>query len=191
MNNSVKKLTYTAMMAVVCYVVFSYGRIDIPLAGGKSTAIHLANAVVVVAGWLLGPVPGGLAGAIGLSIADVLDPRYITSAPKTFLMKFLIGFIAGKLAERLKLDEKESRGEIIKCCTVSAGLALLFNVIFDPIIGYFYKIWLLKIPAEMAAILATWSAGITALNAAICTLAAVLVYQAFYREFRVLKNNWK
>ena len=84
MKKNTKTLAHIAIFAALNYAVFSYGKIDIPLTGGSSVAIHVANAVVVVSALLLGPVEGGIAGAVGLSIADLLDPRYVTSAPKTF-----------------------------------------------------------------------------------------------------------
>ena len=74
-------MAFIAIFAAINYVVFSYLKIDIPLAAGSSVAIHVANAIVVVSAFLLGPVEGGVAGAIGLSIADLLDPRYVASAP--------------------------------------------------------------------------------------------------------------
>ena len=70
-------MAFIAIFAAINYVVFSYLKIDIPLAAGSSVAIHVANAIVVVSAFLLGPVEGGVAGAIGLSIADLLDPRYV------------------------------------------------------------------------------------------------------------------
>ena len=86
-NKSLKYLTYTVMFIAINYVAFTYGKINIQFTAGQSTAIHIANAVVVLSSWLLGPIYGGLAGAVGLSLADLMDPRYITSAPKTFIMK--------------------------------------------------------------------------------------------------------
>ncbi len=171
------------MFAVLCYVTFAYGKIDLPTAGGKSTAIHLANAVVVLAGWFLGPVYGGLAGGIGLSLADLMDPRYITSAPKTFLMKFLIGFIAGWLARKLKLNEKTDHKAIIGISALCALAALGFNVIFDPIIGYLYKRFLLGLSPELTAVLQSWAAFSTAINAAMCLVVSVLLYLALHRSF--------
>ena len=44
---------------------------------------------------LIGGVYGGAAGAIGMTIADLTDPAYISSAPKTFVLKFIIGLVAG------------------------------------------------------------------------------------------------
>ena len=118
-----------------------------------------------------------------MSIADVFDPRYITSAPKTFLLKFLIGFIAGTLANRFHLREKEERKEIISITAISAAAALGFNVIADPIVGYFYRKYLLGIPQEAAKIIAIWVAGSTAINAVVCTIISVILYLALYKSF--------
>ncbi len=182
-NAKTRKLVFTAMFAVINYVAFTYGKITIPVTAGTSTAIHIANAVVVLSAWFLGPIYGGLSGAVGLSIADVFDPRYITSAPKTFLLKFLIGFIAGTLADRFHLREKEERKEIISITAISAAAALGFNVIADPIVGYFYRKYLLGIPQEAAKIIATWVAGSTAINAVVCTIISVILYLALYKSF--------
>ena len=109
------------MFAVINYVAFTYGKITIPVTAGTSTAIHIANAVVVLSSWFLGPVYGGLAGAIGLSIADLIDPRYITSAPKTFILKFMIGFIAGTIANKMSLHKTEDPKAITRITAVSAA----------------------------------------------------------------------
>ena len=183
MNNKTKKIVYTAMFAVINYVAFTYGKITIPVTAGTSTAIHIANAIVVLSAWFLGPIYGGLSGAIGLSIADVLDPRYITSAPKTFILKFMIGLIAGFVAEQFKLKEHTDRKDIIKVATLSAFLALAFNVVADPIVGYLYRKYILGVPQEAAKIIATWVAGATAINAVVCVFVSVILYLALYKTF--------
>lgn len=185
-NLRLKYLTYTVMFIAVNYVAFAYGKINIQITPGQSTAIHIANAVVVLSSWLLGPVYGGLAGAVGLSLADLMDPRYITSAPKTFIMKFLIGFIAGMVARKLKLKEKDDKKEIIKITTISAIAGLGFNVIVDPVFGYFYKQYVLNIPQEIASIIMNWSRSITAINAVICVVVAVVLYLSLYKPFRTI-----
>ena len=186
MDNRLKKLTYTVMFIAVNYVVFTYGKINIAITAGHSTAIHVANAVVVLSSWLLGPLYGGIAGAVGLSIADLLDPRYITSAPKTFIMKFMIAIIAGFVAKKLKLEEKTERKDIIRVTAASAIAAMGFNIIVDPIFGYFYKRLILRIPAEAASILLTWSAGVTTLNGVVCVFVSILLYQALYKPFKTI-----
>ncbi|MBR5755158.1 MAG: ECF transporter S component [Erysipelotrichaceae bacterium] len=183
MNSKIKKIVYASMFAVINYVAFTYGKITIPVTAGTSTAIHIANAVVVLSSWFLGPLYGALSGAIGLSIADVLDPRYITSAPKTFILKFMIGLIAGLIAKKMRLQEKTERKDIVRICTISAAAGLGFNVIFDPIFGYFYRQYLLGIPQEAAKIIATWVAGATAFNAVVCVIISVILYLALYKTF--------
>ncbi len=178
-----KKIAFTAMFAVLNYVAFTYGKITIPVTAGTSTAIHIANAIVVLSAWFLGPVYGGLSGAIGLSIADVLDPRYITSAPKTFLLKFLIGLISGLVARHFHLKSKTDRKEIILITTTSAIAGLGFNVLADPVVGYFYRKYLLGVPQDAAKIIASWVAGATAINAIACVFISVILYLALYKSF--------
>ena len=51
----------------------------------------------MLAALLLGGYWGGLAGAVGMTIGD-LTTTYVTSAPKTFLLKLCIGLIVGMVA---------------------------------------------------------------------------------------------
>ncbi|MBR3311963.1 MAG: ECF transporter S component [Solobacterium sp.] len=183
MNRKVKLLSYTVMFAAINFVVFTYAKINIPV-GSSTVAIHVANAVVVLSAWLIGPVYGGLAGAVGLSIADVLDPLYIISAPKTFFLKFMIGFIAGTMANKMSLHKTEDPKAITRITAVSAAAGLGFNVIFEPVISYLYRRFLLRTGAEAAAILASWLGGVTAFNAVVCLFVSILLYKALYRSFR-------
>lgn len=88
-NERVYKIVMTGLMAALSYVVFTFLQIKITLPGGDATSIHLGNAVCVLGALLLGGVYGGIGGAIGMTIGDLLDPVYITYAPKTFLIKIL------------------------------------------------------------------------------------------------------
>ncbi|WP_270190759.1 ECF transporter S component [Holdemania filiformis] len=183
MTKRTRTMAFIAIFAAINYVVFSYLKIDIPLAAGSSVAIHVANAIVVVSAFLLGPVEGGVAGAIGLSIADLLDPRYVASAPKTFFLKFCIGYLAGKVGQKLGLNRAEDSRQAMKIAAVSAAAGLGFNVIFDPIIGYLFKRFILGINAEAAAIILTWTGGVTAFNAVICVFVSVALYMTLRKPF--------
>ena len=57
-----------------------------------------------------------------------------------------------------------------------AGLG--FNVIADPVVGYFYKQYILGQPQEMASVLAKWSTMTTFVNAVVSTILVALVYNA-------------
>ena len=107
-NIKVFKLVITALMAALCYVVFTLVQIKIPTPAGY-TSFHLGNVFCVLAALLIDGVSGGIAGAVGMGIADLLDPAYVITAPKTFILKFFIGFITGSLAHKVfKIKEKEN-----------------------------------------------------------------------------------
>ena len=178
-NNSIYKITVTGLMAALCYVAFTYIKIPIPVPGGDTTALHIGNAFCVLAALLLGGVYGGLAGSLGMTIADLMDPVYITSAPKTFILKFLIGLIAGFVAHKIaRISEDHSKAYVFKWSLISSVCALGFNVIADPIFGYFYKNYILGVPSPAAKIMSTWAAGATAINAVVGTIVVVIVYNA-------------
>lgn len=178
-NSTVKKIAQTALFAALCYVIFTYLQIKIPMPGGDATSIHLGNAFCVLAALLLGGWYGGLAGAIGMGIADVMDPIYITGAPKTFILKLCIGLITGLVAHKIaKINESTDKKYIFKWSLLASVAGLAFNVIADPIVGYFYKQYILGQPQQMAEVLAKWSAAATFVNAVLSTIVVVIIYNA-------------
>ena len=178
-NSTVMKIAQTALFAALCYVIFTYLQIKIPMPGGDATSIHLGNAFCVLAALLLGGWYGGLAGAIGMGIADVTDPIYITGAPKTFILKLCIGLITGLVAHKIaKINESTDKKYIFKWSLLASVAGLAFNVIADPIVGYFYKQYILGQPQQMAEVLAKWSAATTFVNAILSTIVVVIIYNA-------------
>ena len=178
-NSTVMKIAQTALFAALCYVIFTYLEIKIPMPGGDATSIHLGNAFCVLAALLLGGWYGGLAGAIGMGIADVMDPIYITGAPKTFILKLCIGLITGLVAHKIaKINESTDKKYIFKWSLLASVAGLAFNVIADPIVGYFYKQYILGQPQQMAEVLAKWSAAATFVNAILSTIVVVIIYNA-------------
>lgn len=178
-STDVRKLTMAAMFAALCYVGFAVFKIDIPI-GSEKTAFHLGNVFVVLGALYMGGLWGGLAGAVGLTIAD-LTSGYVTSAPKTFVMKLGIGLVAGAIAHgvfRISRSKDERRAALPVATVASASAGMLFNVVADPIIGYFYKIYVLGVPQDAANIWVKIGALTTLVNAVIAVLAATVLYLA-------------
>ncbi len=151
------QMVLAAMFAALCYIGFSFFKIDIPV-GTEKTAFHLGNVFCVLAALLIGGLWGGMAGAVGMTVAD-LTTGYVTSAPKTFLLKlciFLFTLEAG----------------------IAAAAGMAFNVVADPVVGYFYKTYVLGIPQKAAGLLAKMSAVTTLVNAIIAVLVATVFYLA-------------
>lgn len=176
-SEQIKRMAQAALFAALSYIMFTYFKIDINLPGG-STAFHLGNTFVVLAALLLGGPLGGMAGALGLTLAD-LTTQYVTSAPKTFFLKLCIGLITGFVAHKcFHISKISDKKRLTLATTVSAGAGLLFNVVADPLAGYFYKLYLFGIPQDASKALAKIATLTTAVNAALSLLCAVLLYLA-------------
>ena len=172
------KWTQTALLAALCFVSFTFLQIKIPMPGGDATSLHIGNAFCVLAALLLGGGYGGLAGAVGMTIADLLDPVYLVSAPKTFVLKRGIGLITGLVAHRIeKIGESRDQKYIFKWSILASVCGLAFNVVFDPLVGYFYKMYILGQPQEMASVLAKWSTATTFVNAVVSVILVALLYR--------------
>lgn len=173
----IKRLTQAGLLAALCYIGFAFIKVDIPV-GTEKTAFHFGNVFCVLAALLLGGYWGGLAGAIGMTFGD-LTTSYVTSAPKTFLLKLCIGLIVGFVAHKVfKLSRSHSAKYVTKVTVLSSTCGMVFNIIADPLVGYFYKTYLLGVPQEIASVLAKWSAVTTFVNAVAAVIAASILYIA-------------
>ena len=177
-NKQILTLAMAALFAALCYIGFSYFRIDIPV-GTEKTAFHLGNVFCVLAALFIGGFWGGMSGAVGMTIAD-LTTGYVTSAPKTFLLKLCIGLVAGFLAHKVfHISKEEERKVPLPIATVlSCAAGMAFNVVADPVVGYFYKTYILGVPQEAAAIWAKMGAVTTLVNAVVAVIVASIFYLA-------------
>lgn len=177
-HKRILQLTQCALIAALAYVGFQFLRIDIPV-GTERTAIHLGNTFVVLGALLLGGW-GGFAGALGLTMAD-LTSGYLTSAPKTFLLKLVIGLIVTLVSRKFFHIEKEPgmKGQA-KIALLSSAAALGVNVFLDPLFGYFYKAYIFGIPQDLSAALAKIGSATTLVNAVASTLLVFVLWPSLY-----------
>ncbi|MDR1706220.1 MAG: ECF transporter S component [Clostridiales bacterium] len=92
---SVKTVALTGVMAALVFVSLNVS-FPIPLVPGTApTRIHIGNAVILLAGFLLGGKKGGLAAGIGAFFFDAVNPAYVQDALHTFAARFLMAFICG------------------------------------------------------------------------------------------------
>lgn len=182
-NSQAYKIAMTGLLAALSYVVFTFGQIKISLPGGDATSIHLGNAVCVLGALLIGGFYGGLGGAIGMTIGDLLDPVYVIYAPKTFICKLCIGLITGLIAHKLgKIEHSSDKKHIFNYTVIAASAGLLFNVIADPLIGYYYKLWIIGKPAAELSL--AWNMASTTINAVTSAIVSVAVYMALRPALR-------
>ena len=149
----------------------------VPFYGGAS--FHLGNTFTALTALLLDGVSGGLAGAIGLALADILagDPGY---AVTTFVLKFIIGITCGAVAHKvfkLRDLDRQSKGCLLKVI-VAGGSGLLLNVITDPFLGYFRNIYIFGQEYTVAQALSKIAGGVTFVNSVASTICVVILYLA-------------
>lgn len=179
----VKRLAQAGLLAALCYIGFAFFKIDIPV-GTEKTAFHLGNVFCVLAALLIGGFWGGLAGAVGMTVGD-LTTAYVTSAPKTFLLKLCIGLVVGLVAHGIfKLSRDHSRKYVFGVTLLASACGMGFNIVADPIVGYFYKMYLLGVPQELAKALAKIGAVTTSVNAVVAVISATIFYLALRPALR-------
>ena len=165
-EDRVKKLALAALFAALSYIGFQVFRFDIPV-GTEKTAFHLGNTFVALGALFIGGVMGGSAGAVGLTIAD-LTSGYATSAPKTFILKLIIGLIVGFVAHKgFKINEITDKKKLLIAAVTSSAC-----------VGYFYKQYVLGLPQEISEAFAKISALTTSVNAVASVIFATVLYLA-------------
>ena len=173
---TVHELALTGVMAALSLVAYLFFRV--PFYGGSS--FHLGNTFTALTALLLDGVSGGLAGAIGLALADVVagDPGY---AITTFILKFIIGLVCGAVSHKvihLRTFPTGSKFKYVAAVTASAFSGLLVNVFTDPFIGYFRNLYIFGQPAEFVSVVTKIASGVTLVNSLLSTVCAVVLYIA-------------
>lgn len=174
---TVQKISIIGIMAALSFVAYEFFRI--PNVFGTGSSFHLGNTFTALTAMLLDGVSGGLAGAIGLALADILagDPGY---AVTTFILKFLIGITCGAVAHKVfKLREldKHAPGYLVKV-TAAAASGLLLNVFTDPFLGYFRNVYIFGQDYTIAKALTKITGGVTFVNSVASTVCVVILYLA-------------
>ena len=182
-NEAVTKLVFAGVFAALTYVVFTFLAIPIPTPGGGKVSVHLGNAFCVLGALLLGSTYGGLGGAIGLTIADLIDPVYVVEAPITFVIKFAMGILVGVIAHKVfHITEETDHKKLLRSVIIATLAGLLFNVIADPALRYFYKILVIGKPA--AEVSFAINLGVTVINSVVSTIVTVVLYMALRPPLR-------
>ena len=76
------------------------------------------------------------------------------------------------------INQSHDKKYILKWSILASVAGLAFNVVADPVTGYFYKQYILGQPQEMASVLAKLSTATTFFNALVSVILVVFVYNA-------------
>ncbi len=91
--------------------------------------VHLGDALVLLCGFILGPVYGSIAAAIGSALADI-TLGYVLYAPATFIIKFLVAACAALM---YSIKDKGTI-KLIFACVVSELIMICGYYIYESFI---------------------------------------------------------
>ena len=106
---TLKKLVMAALFAALACVATMSIKIPTP---GTSGYIHPGDAIVILAGVVLGPAWGFLAGGIGSAMADLLG-GYFVYVPITFVIKGLVSLCSALLYRKVGKNSKSRYTAVI------------------------------------------------------------------------------
>ncbi|MCQ2081062.1 MAG: ECF transporter S component [Lachnospiraceae bacterium] len=174
MNKNLLKVVYSALLAALACVATMIIRIP---SVGSVGYVNIGDTIVLISAWLLGGVYGGLAAGIGTALADLLA-GYAYYVPGTFIIKFLMAFIAFLIFKTVK---KEIIGLLLS--------GLVAELIM--IVGYFfYKALILGkgFEAAIPSVFSNIAQGVTSLAIGIILYYA-LEKAKFNNAFRSSLNK--
>lgn len=178
MENTVKKSRFgtydIVFIGVMSAVVFAANFLSIPL--GDVTRLHFGNVFCVLSGLLLGPLSGGLCAGLGSFFYDLCNPLYAAEAPITFLMKFILGAVAGLISH---LGGRRGRALPFNIAGSVAG-SLSYVVVYL-LKNFINQYFLLKNPMDTVWALLITKGTVSLLNAVIAVVVAVLICPVFHQ----------
>ena len=89
MHDRLRKIIISALFAALTFCATFVIKIPTPTGG----YVHLGDSIVLLSGWLLGPVFGTLSAAIGSALSDLIG-GYSTYILPTFIIKGVMALVA-------------------------------------------------------------------------------------------------
>ncbi len=139
MENKTKKIVFCALFAALTCVATMVIKIPSPLSG----YINLGDSVVLLSGWLLGPVYGFCAAAIGSALADIFY-GYIVYFPATFIIKGLMAALFYQLYVKIK----NKKANLLASAVAAEAIMALGYYLFEGFL-YGFKAAVINIPANL------------------------------------------
>lgn len=128
LNFTTKNLVLSGFLIAVVWVCTS---INVPFPFAKGGLMHLGNIPLFVIAFILGKKYAALTGAVGMGLFDLFSAWAIW-APFTFVIRLVMGYIAGSIAEK---GNGVNIGYNSLACFVS-GIWMLIGYYFTEVILY-------------------------------------------------------
>ena len=97
-DEKVRTLVLHTLFTAIIAVLTLFASIPLPVGSGGAY-LNAGDAAIYAAAYVLGPIGGAIAASVGSALADVLHGA-VVYAPATFVIKGLMGLIAGLLFKK-------------------------------------------------------------------------------------------
>lgn len=124
-KSKIKDLVTTALLISMVFIATMFINIRLPISvnGGL---IHLGTGMLYISAIVFGKKKGAIAGAFGMSLFDVVS-GWVLWAPFTFVIRGVMGYIVGSIANS---RDKDGKSFVMNILAVLVGGAWM-------IIGYY------------------------------------------------------
>ena len=160
-------LTGIGVMAAAVYVVTLF---RFQLLGSK---VHFANSLCILSGFLLGPVPGGLAAGLGSGLYDLMY-GYGAESIITLVSKFAMGWVAGRVF--LAFGEERQRIDYLAIASGSGAFTYVLLYMLKSLIFYGWGGVASRMPAST-------------INAVVAIIATPIFFTALWPAVKPLMNR--
>ena len=172
-------ITGIGVMAAVVYVITFF---RFPLFESK---VHFANAMCLLSGLLLGPVPGGLAAGLGSGLYDLLSGGYgPLEALITFVSKFLMAYVCALVAGSGRKTEPK-----LERVYISGIIGALTYVALYMLKSLIYALYVNVIPIDALGVKMVGKLVPSLLNAAVAIIATPIFYHAVWPAVRRILHS--
>ncbi|MBR1584463.1 MAG: ECF transporter S component [Clostridia bacterium] len=160
-------IVFVGVLAAMVYVVTLF---RFPLLGSK---VHFANAVCLLSGMLLGPVPGGIAAGLGSAIYDAFGGYDLINVLITFVSKFAMAYVCGKI-----LYWKDRSTTRLDRTLLSSVIGALTYVALYMLKTYIYNRFVYGYPLDAVGVTVMSKLIPSLINAGAAIVAAPIFYHA-------------
>ncbi|MDR0324479.1 MAG: ECF transporter S component [Oscillospiraceae bacterium] len=182
-----KSMSKAAVMAALCFIGTTYLMIMIPTPLGGAR-FHFGDVFCLMAALLFGPLTGGLSGAIGMSLSDLVT-GYAIYAPSTFIFRLVQGSLCGLIAwPRAKNGEVTSPG-LARSAAACAIATVAYIILF---MGYHFIEKRYMWQAEMGTVLTdmAFRLGNSSIKAVMNVIITILLTPVFRTALRRAGTGW-
>ena len=182
MRQTLQKIIFIGLFSSLVFTTTSI-KVLIPLPGGH-TMMHLGHVTCLISGLLLGPMLGGFAAAVGSALFDLFNPLFLTSAPFTFLFKFLLAFSSGLIYS----SKAPAANKLVLRIVFASSVGSLLYLILHLAKLFIFNFYLLNVSFQITILIILKSLFLNLIKDILSVLLVVFIMLKL-KQHKIIVNN--